>query len=152
MIRSIHLIIDFNLISLPAIIAAELLKLVERAVLDPKKEGKLWLREGKFDWYSFKNGYINSGLLVTTKKIRKKEKEKVTGILANPKYNFLGIILKSQKGGQVSRKRGQKGGLGGRPPPPQKRGQFDIIYAEQLASKILSLKILGWQSTSSSDF
>ena len=31
------------------IIAAELLKLVERAVLDPKKEGKPWLREGNFD-------------------------------------------------------------------------------------------------------
>ena len=42
-------------------IAAELLKLVERAVLDPKKEGRPWLREGKFDWYIFKNGYINSG-------------------------------------------------------------------------------------------
>ena len=54
-------------------IAAELLKLVERAVLDPKKEGKPWLREGKFDWYIFKNGYINSDLLVMTKK--KKEKK-----------------------------------------------------------------------------
>ena len=31
-------------------IAAKLLKLVERAVLDPKKEGKPWLREGNFDW------------------------------------------------------------------------------------------------------
>ena len=49
-------------------IAAGLLKLVERAVLDPEKEGKPWLREGKFDWYIFKNGYINSGLLVMTKK------------------------------------------------------------------------------------
>ena len=36
-------------------IAAELLKLVERAVLDPKKEGKPWLREGNFDKYIFKN-------------------------------------------------------------------------------------------------
>ena len=35
-------------------IAAELLKLVERAVLDPKKEGKPWLREGNFDRYIFK--------------------------------------------------------------------------------------------------
>ena len=35
-------------------IAAELLKLVERAVLDPKKQGKSWLREGNFDWYIFK--------------------------------------------------------------------------------------------------
>ena len=52
-------------------IAAELLKLVERAVLDPEKEGKPSLREGKFDWYIFKNGYINSGLLT-----KKKEKEK----------------------------------------------------------------------------
>ena len=32
-----------------AAIAAELLKLVERAVLDPKKEGKPWLTEGSFD-------------------------------------------------------------------------------------------------------
>ena len=30
------------------------MKLVERAVLDPKKEGKSWLREGNFDWYIFK--------------------------------------------------------------------------------------------------
>ena len=35
-------------------IAAELLKLVERAVLDPKKEGKPWLKDGNFDWYIFK--------------------------------------------------------------------------------------------------
>ena len=69
-------------------IAAELLKLVERAVLDPKKEGKPWLREGKFDWYIFKNGYINSGLLMT----KKKEEKKVTGTLANTRYTFLGII------------------------------------------------------------
>ena len=57
-------------------IAAELLKLVERAVLDPKREGKPWLREGKFDWYIFKKVNINSGLLVMTKKKRKKEKKR----------------------------------------------------------------------------
>ena len=61
-------------------IAAELLKLVERAVLDYKKEGKPWLREGKFDWYIFKNGYINSGLLVMTNKTKKKILKNITGI------------------------------------------------------------------------
>ena len=49
-------------------IAAELLKLVERAVLDPKKEGKLWLREGNFDWYIFKKSR-------RPKKKKKKEKK-----------------------------------------------------------------------------
>ena len=39
-------------------IAAELLNFVERAVSDTKKEGKLWVREGNFDWYIFKNRYI----------------------------------------------------------------------------------------------
>ena len=32
-------------------------------------------REGKFDWYIFKNRYINSGLLAMTKK-KIKEKKK----------------------------------------------------------------------------
>ena len=36
----------------------KLLKLVERAVLDPKKEGKPWLREGNFDCVFKKIRYI----------------------------------------------------------------------------------------------
>ena len=35
---------------------------------------------------------------------------------------LIGIILKSQKGGQVSRKRGQKGGLGGQGPKRRAKG------------------------------
>ena len=56
------------------IIAAELLKLVERAVLDPKKEGKPWLREGNFDWYIFKKSIhiLLDTRRPTTKKRRKK--------------------------------------------------------------------------------
>ena len=54
----------------------------------------------------------------------------------NKRQCLIGIFLKSQKGGQISRKRGKKGGLGGQgpkrrappppppPPPPPKRGQF----------------------------
>ena len=79
-------------------IAAELLKLVERAVLDPKKKGKPWLREGKFDWYIFKNGYIyyiNPGLLVMTNKTNKQQTKKGHRYFGKSKVHlssFLGII------------------------------------------------------------
>ena len=53
MISVHYLIVGKKCISSPTI-AAELLKLVERIVLDPKKEGKPWLREGNFNWYIFK--------------------------------------------------------------------------------------------------
>ena len=53
----------------------------------------------------------------------------------NKRQCLIGIFQKSQNGGQISRKRGQKGGLGGQGPkrrskgghgraPPPKRGQF----------------------------
>ena len=58
----------------------------------------------------------------------------------NKRQCLIGIILNSQKGGQVSQKRGQKGGLGGArskkegkrrvwedpppPPPTQKEGSL----------------------------
>ena len=40
----------------------------------------------------------------------------------NKRQCLIGIILKSQKGGQVSRKRGQKGGLGGQGPKRRAKG------------------------------
>ena len=78
------------------VIAAELLKLVERAVLDPKKEGKPWLREGNFDSYIFKKVNINSGLLVMTNKKRttKKRSQLFWPIQGTPEYNLRKCTIK----------------------------------------------------------
>ena len=68
----------------------------------------------------------------------------------NKRQCLIGIILKSQKGGQVSRKRGQKGGLGRQGPKrrakgwhPPKRGQsgsyavdISAINAVNLLSRV----------------
>ena len=63
----------------------------------------------------------------------------------NKRQCLIGIFLKSQKGGHISRKRGQKGGLGGQgpkrrakgghgrappPPPPQKEGSSAAMVSD----------------------
>ena len=65
-------------------IAAELLKLVERAVLAPKKEGKL--REGNFDWYIFKKSIHI--LLDTRRPKKRKKKEKRVSCFGQSKVHL----------------------------------------------------------------
>ena len=71
-------------------IAAELLKLVERVVLDPKKEGKPWLREGNFDWYIF---FKSIHTLLDTVHGDQKKKKKGHSFFGQSYtgYTFLGI-------------------------------------------------------------